>query len=206
MNDHVRIGLHGYTNTGKDEFASALKTQRGFVKLAFADALYKEVSEAYDLPISALTHRPTKEQEVSRLSWGNCKDSAFGMVCNALGIVSTAPLSARRVLQLWGTEYRRTQDKTYWIKKWVEKAKEHEADGDTKIVIPDVRFEDEAEFIVITGGKIIRVDRPGCGPVGAHVSENELNSKYLCATMLNAGTLHDLSDAAVYLADHFEEL
>ena len=68
------------------------------------------------------------------------------------------PLSPalRWILQQYGTNYRRAQDPDYWVKKGMAVAEMYEAEG-RLAVFDDVRFPNEANAIVGTGGLIVRV-------------------------------------------------
>lgn len=56
------------------------------------------------------------------------------------------------------------------------------------VIVPDVRYLNEAEYIYRNGGKLLRITRPGYGPVNAHHSETELDSLE-CPRFLNNGTI-----------------
>lgn len=68
------------------------------------------------------------------------------------------PESVRRLLQWWGTEYRRAQDPDYWVKKGMAEAKRL-ADGEHVhlVIITDVRFANEAKIIREAGGLVYEV-------------------------------------------------
>lgn len=63
--------------------------------------------------------------------------------------------SVRRLLQWWGTDYRRAQDENYWVNKAFEYY-----DDDQDLVFDDVRFPNEAEAIRERGGLVVRVLAP----------------------------------------------
>ncbi|MBW6508410.1 MAG: hypothetical protein K0A94_02590 [Desulfuromonadales bacterium] len=83
-------------------------------------------------------------------------------------------LSVRRILQWWGTEYRRAQDPDYWTKAW-EAALVGLADCNVHILVDDVRFHNEVEAVQHNGGVLIRVVRPGFNGANDHSSENSLD-------------------------------
>lgn len=90
------------------------------------------------------------------------------------------PEEIRRLLQWWGTEYRRAQDADYWVKKGMAEAIRL-ADGPTVhlVVITDVRFANEASAIQEAGGLVyevvasdeVRRERLGGQLPPAHASE-----------------------------------
>jgi hypothetical protein len=70
------------------------------------------------------------------------------------------------------------------------------------VVITDVRFANEAAAIRSWGGEIIRIDRPGVGPVNGHVSEAMPFEPD--EVIENDGTIEDLQDHLRLLAEPLE--
>ena len=83
-------------------------------------------------------------------------------------------LTVRRVLQWWGTEYRRAQDPDYWTRAWQRKVAQYDLQQ-IHILIDDVRFVNELAVVREVGGKIIKIDRPGFAAGGNHSSETALD-------------------------------
>ncbi|MEA3363536.1 MAG: hypothetical protein U9Q61_09775 [Thermodesulfobacteriota bacterium] len=83
-------------------------------------------------------------------------------------------VSVRRILQWWGTEYRRAQDHDYWTKAWEIKLQEYDL-AETHILVDDVRFVNELEIIKKNGGIFIKIERPGFDGANNHSSENSLD-------------------------------
>jgi len=76
----------------------------------------------------------------------------------------------RLVMQWWGTEFRRTEDTQYWVKRmydWVT------AFQGGIVCIPDIRFQNEIDLVKHFSGYMIRVNRPGFPADDAHASEQE---------------------------------
>lgn len=86
----------------------------------------------------------------------------------------TSVVTVRRILQWWGTEYRRAQDPDYWTKAWESKVSSYDLERVT-ILVDDVRFVNEVEVIGALGGKFVRIDRPGFAAGGDHASETSLD-------------------------------
>lgn len=79
----------------------------------------------------------------------------------------------RKLLQWWGTEYRREQDPFYWVKKT------HEAIVKSDVqfaIISDMRFFNEFAFVK-NFGRTVKVTRNGYVDLGAtgHASEHQLD-------------------------------
>ena len=175
----VLIGLTGPAGCGKDTVADLLTTHAGFYKVAFADGLRSEVCNAFYVTPVCLTQRETKEHPMSCLALAKCADQSFidrmGMLHNYqnMPLDMAAPRSPRQIMQWWGTDYRRTLRPDYWVKKSADRI--HQLLNQriaTRIVITDLRFDNEADLVTRHGGLIWRVTRPGCEVApGAHVSE-----------------------------------
>ena len=173
------IGLTGPAGSGKDTVADLLVTHAGFYKMAFADTLKAEVSEAFGVEPLYLTHRDTKEHPMSCLALAKCADQAF--VDRMDGhhqfygnpLLHAAARSPREIMQWWGTDYRRKLKSDYWLSKASSHLHSLLANGITsRVVITDLRFDNEADMVKSYGGIIWQVSRPGCEvPAGAHVSE-----------------------------------
>lgn len=169
------LGLTGAAGSGKDSVADILVAKHGFQRIAFADALYKEVSTAFNVPITFLKTRETKEKRSARLSLGHCMEGEFAQVVRQIKHRGNRPIGhsnipypPRQILQWWGTEYRRAQRESYWI----DKVRDRLLSGpDQDWVVTDVRFQNEADMVLERGGRLGLVTRPGVKPVADHVSE-----------------------------------
>lgn len=73
----------------------------------------------------------------------------------------------RPLLVTWGTDIRRKLDENYWVKKMkltfnnIKKNNDH----DSVVIVDDLRFENEAEWIHNEGGKIIFLNRQNINPI-----------------------------------------
>lgn len=158
------IGLCGYAGSGKDEAAKGL-VACGWTRIAFADAV-REVALAIN-PV--LVGDPSNE-------------SAFRLadvVCDGQWLIAKAQPEVRRLLQAIGTEAGR---KILGENVWVDAAMRKVA-GDT--VFSDVRFPNEVAAIRERGGRIVRIERPGVGPVNGHVSETAIDCIEADYTIIN---------------------
>lgn len=198
------IGLTGLAGTGKDTVAALLRAHCGASTLAFADALRAEIADAFCIETIFLTRRETKEQPLPALALKNCTERAFVdrmLVLHAASgnpINPAAPRSPRQIMQWWGTEYRRSQDAGYWVKKaqqtisWLSKAEQADL-----VVLSDVRFANEAELVRCWGGQIWQVLRPGAHPANAHTSEATGEQFAPDAVIHNTQGLRELRDAVL---------
>jgi hypothetical protein len=75
----------------------------------------------------------------------------------------------RSVLQIWGTQYRRAQDDSYWVDRLLERIAE---DSPQIAVITDVRFSNELA-ICHAAVKVEQIGQVEDPAVASHVSERE---------------------------------
>lgn len=96
----------------------------------------------------------------------------------------------RLILQGVGTDYRRQLcGDNYWVNKLGQRILQLR--NVDLLIIPDVRFLNEASFILEAGGKLIRVVR-GSENKDAHASEQEQNLIIANQTIDNSNTIEDL--------------
>ena len=170
------IGLTGHANAGKDTVAAILEIHTGAAVLAFADGLYQEVGRAFDVsPEAVLANRSTKEHPMDCLALYQCMDAGF--VAALPEHIRAEPYKARsprNILQWWGTEYRRAQNRSYWVRSAEHSIRSAQADLNPPpcIVVTDVRFPNEARLIRDLGGVLWKIQRPGAVPaLTGHASE-----------------------------------
>ena len=185
MKKHV-IALAGYASVGKDTVADLLVEHVQFRKLAFGDALRGEVSNAFGIEISYLTHPSTKHHPMSALAMRRAPRAFLAAVLLAVpGIPRTSagmptdewldqPRAPRQILQWWGTEYRRSENSHYWARQMQQRVLDYMHEGEHRFVITDCRFENEAATVRMLGGWIWQITRPGIDSSttaeGGHVS------------------------------------
>lgn len=127
------IGLVGKKGAGKDTLADYMVNHDGFRKLAFANSLKMICQKLFLLTDEQLNDAILKERIDSR--WG---------------------YSPRQLLQKVGTDWCRDEiGQDFWIRRMKEEINDGTKD---KVVITDVRFENEYEFVKENGGVIILID------------------------------------------------
>lgn len=173
------IGISGKRRAGKDTVAQFLTT-RGYFVSAFATPLKDACRAVFGFTHSQVQTAgfpltPAQEQEKSTVDpyWGVTP----GWVLQVVGTECFREAFGRK----WAAQTGR--DPAEAADVWVL-AKERflcEARETDKIVITDVRFENEARMIRRLGGKLVRVERPGLpepadGRSSTHVSETALDA------------------------------
>lgn len=137
------IGVVGFLGSGKGTVGDILIQERGYYRLSFADAVKDAVSVIFGWP-RHLLEGDTEESRAFREATDGFWSERFGYA-----------VTPRYMLQLMGTEAGRDVfNKDIWIYS-VEKRMQ----GIENVVVPDVRFPNEIEFIRNMGGKVIRVKR-----------------------------------------------
>jgi len=139
------IGICGLIGSGKGTVADFLVEQRGFTKISFADRLKDGVASVFNWDREMLEGNTDESR-----AWREKVDPYWS---TELG----KPVTPRLVLQLFGTDCMRNG---FYDGIWVSLVKQQLlAHPETDFVIPDVRFENEAEMIKSIGGKLWRVKR-----------------------------------------------
>lgn len=88
--------------------------------------------------------------------------------------IKKKPPVTRQILQGIGNYIREEFDKDYWINS-LEPNPVYLLDNGISVVIDDVRFKNEADYIKKMGGIMIRIERPGVKKMN-HPSETELDN------------------------------
>lgn len=147
------IGLCGYAGAGKDTAAQILIEELYFQRVAFADPI-KSALLALDPYVPGDGTFIRLSQFIEDRDWAEVKEYP----------------EVRRLMQILGTEVGRNLfDPEIWVKLAESKILSTMAVGNT--VVTDVRFPNEARVIKKHGGTLVRVSRPGFGPVNEHVSD-----------------------------------
>lgn len=159
------IGLCGVKRSGKDTAGYYFIDNHKYVKYAFADPFKKACKEIFMF----------NKDQID----GNLKES----------IDDRWNISSRKVFQRFGTEIFRDSlqdffpeidvcDKNdFWIyrfKLWYNEQKKN--NPNIKVVVTDVRFENEAGIIKKLGGKLIKINRSDINNEDTHISETSINN------------------------------
>lgn len=136
------IAFVGYPRSGKDAAADYLVQHHGYTRVAFGDGV-KTLLMATD---------PRYSDNLEYLER-----------CKIEGTYST-----RERLQNLG-EVLRKFDPDFWVKTAMQKIKS--LPEDAKVIITDIRYQNEFHLVKDMGGEVIGIKRPGYGAVNDHVSE-----------------------------------
>lgn len=175
------IAMTGQKRSGKDTVASfimkdqALVSDVGMESVSFAGTLKGMIT-------LLLNNAGLTPDEIEYYMNGDGKEEPLNVLQGK---------SARYAMQTLGTEWRDYLGKNLWTD--IVKAKIDSAAG--SIVITDMRFKHEAEYVEYQGGTKIRVLRFGQPdiPEDAHPSEREMAAIVPDITVYNYGSLADLA-------------
>ena len=173
------IGLTGRAGTGKDTVAQFLCETHGFVQIALADPIRAGLKAMLGLTDNQLADRQLKEQ---RIDWIN--------------------RSPRWLAQTLGTEWGRCMvHPNLWLTVAERKIATIKATPPcyhvSGIVISDIRFENEADWLRDLGGEVWHIRRPSAllaGETANHSSEQEVPVHDRDAIIHNIGTIDALHD------------
>lgn len=177
------VGICGFAQVGKDTLANELVTRDGYHRVAFADAM-RNVLYALN-PIVEIPRRIT----LNGTSWlaGGTHNVRLSTIIDESGwdVAKVEHPEIRQLLQRLGTDGgRKYLGEDIWVRTALDNQQAE------KLVVPDVRFPDEAQSIKERGGVIVRIKREGYEPVNAHISETAYQDQDFI--IVNDGTPEDL--------------
>jgi hypothetical protein len=173
------IALTGLARSGKDTVAARLVERHGYVRVAFADALKAAAlrTDPY-IPLPAARVTVRLSALIERIGWELAKDRYP---------------EVRRYLQEYGQTVREIRPR-FWIEAAGDAVRDAWAAG-KPVVMTDVRYVNEADFLTVQGFQVVRITRPGQEP-GAHISERQMLSYHASRTIVNDGSLAALAALA----------
>jgi hypothetical protein len=171
------VAIAGKLNSGKGVVGDAF-TDLGFARRSFADPIKMTIHEMFDIP---------KEQ-----LWGPSE--------NRTGEI-------RQMLQHLGTEFGRHFRPDVWVDKMRKEIMVCRSKDYPGIVIPDLRFVNEAKMLREHKGIIVNVFRPDSGDhevesAVTHRSETEIDeipSEWITTWIQNGGTLEELQGTIAHV-------
>lgn len=163
------IGITGKAGCGKSTVAGYLKDEHGYVSVSFATPIKQALSSMFGWSMEAIENREFKENP---LLW--------------LG------KSPRQLMQTLGTEWGRNEvHMDLWV-MLAERTINLLQSNCLPVVVPDVRFENEAKMIRKKGGTIFHIKRYMDSALDNHASEQGVIVDSRDKIILNQGSLTDL--------------
>ncbi len=160
------IGLTGPAGCGKTTVAGMIE---GAAIIQLADPLYAALATMLGVDEAILRHRAAKEKPLPGLD-----------------------RSPRQLLQTLGTDWGRAfVGPDVWLRLAGRRIEALHAAGAATVVVADVRFENEAEWIRNRGGQVWRIEREPAAAAAAHVSEAGIPYELIDRTIDNTGSAEE---------------
>lgn len=195
------IGIIGCKRSGKNTVARIIQAidiyKRHFEKLKLVDKndfIHKCLSDKYFQELKDSNYHSKYEDHAFADNLKMCVSVITGIDYQKLFIEEYKDsdcnldnvLNYRQLLQKLGTECCRNIDKDIWIKSLF---KDYTEDSDW--IVTDVRFENEANFLVKKGCLLFRINRDNV--TNEHESETGLpNYPSIAEDIMNTGSMDDL--------------
>lgn len=176
------LGVAGRKRSGKDTLA-ALMSEFGYQRVALADKVREYLYILNPIIFELDGKRMYLRDLVDAFGWDFVKDRYP---------------EARRLMQFMGTELgRNTWGEDYWTQKAEGVITER---GLERVVITDIRFQDEISWVHGHKGIVVRIDRPATVVEDSHVSETGVDSLTDIDIIIdNSGDLAGLETQARHL-------
>jgi len=159
------IGFTGKKHSGKTTAVGGLPSK--FISISLADPVREVCKLVFGFTDEELNDQRLKETPVAR--WPH--------------------ISPRQAMQTVGTDMFREHFPEVWLQVFKRRLKQL---ANTDVVVPDVRFLNEAETIRSLGGHIIRITRGSLDSSDPHPSEVEMDSIEPDVVLENSGSVDDL--------------
>jgi hypothetical protein len=176
--------------SGKSTISYFLGRYSGFKPLSFAGPMKAMIH-------TLLTELGITSREADRLLSSGKEDQLS--ILRTLGGSEPLKLTVRHLMQTLGTEWAQHQiHRDFWVAAFDEQLDAAFCEG-RSVVVDDLRFPHEYEYLLSRGALIARVDRPSAVASNGHKSEGLLNDKPCSVILKNTGSLQELGAAALSL-------
>ena len=170
------IGLAGHKGSGKDTLGDHLGSyintegKREAFTIGLADPLKLYCAQEYGLDLTTChADDHTKNTTLSPVAWNTMPKEIQERFEHTKA--DTTNMTYREVLQIVGTELGRDKyGENVWINKFVDSVASIKSDKPITIIVTDVRYDNEAQFIMDNGGHVVRIISD-YKAVDMHVSE-----------------------------------
>ena len=171
------IGVLGRKGSGKDTISDYIIQKFNFEKMIIAEPLKNACKELFNFSDEQL--------------YGDLKET----------VDPQWEVSPRKVLQWLGTDVFRNRigelnpeiGNNFWVNllkvRYLQKLSKNK---NIKIVVSDVRFQNEIDIIHKLGGKVIKLTRPSINNADAHESEKNIDTLKGDYDILNDSSLEEL--------------
>jgi hypothetical protein len=179
------LALTGYATSGKDAFADCLVEKYHYTKFGWADAIY-----SFCLDINPYIWRP---------AWNKWPWQRLADIVGEIGWTEAKKIKqVRELLQLVGTSAREHMGEDVWVNALIPKVKKVLQTGG-HVAITNTRFKNEARAVAELDGNVVKISRPGVGPVNSHISDAGEAFRYAIAEVENEGSIEELAEKASHV-------
>lgn len=184
------IGITGRAGAGKDTLADYLVNRFDYRKYSLSTTLKKLIADRFGYRVEMLDDRTFKEMPREQFGYHASPD------------FSSELFSPRSWMQWLGTEVgRHIGGEDVWVNMM-----EREWRGlnaymrlvPPRMVVPDVRFDNEARRIHLLGGVVLRVVRDDVVAVAKHVSEAGVSDELVNVQVVNRSDILTFLRESVY--------
>lgn len=172
------IGIAGPARSGKNTVADFIQVETGGYIYHFADPMRAMLRAGLGIDLNAPYWQERKEE-----------------------IVGPIGKSPRQLMQTLGTEWGRNLVSD---DLWLVMAQIQFRNRGSGMIVPDVRFENEAKWVRDRGGVILHVRRKNADTIHSHSSEDGIAPVMGEVTIPNDGTLQDLQVSIGEWVDGFK--
>lgn len=176
----VVVGLAGKARSGKDTAARALEA-----RWPGGPVLILALAEPIRRMLHALVGKPWAYAQ------GDAKEGQMPGLPDG-----TSPRKMLQTLGDWG----RAIDKDLWVKsvvgeinEWVAHWSHRRPGAVLMVIVPDVRYDNEAQAIRDLGGFVLKIERESTAPVREHSSEAGISDGLFDAVIVNDGSEEQFS-------------
>lgn len=197
------IGLNGIAQSGKDTAGAYIVANYGYTRIAFADKVKECLAMLLDVDVSFIERHKNDDKEII----GLFSKSSFNMG-GWIPHPNVKPFTIRHALQRVGTDVGRN---ILGQGLWVHLALEGINHNITNIVVTDVRFQNEIDYINKIGGEVWKIQRDVVENDSTvhevHVSELHNQLTGISRTIPNNETLEDFYyDLDTAMTVHLKEV
>lgn len=180
------IGIAGKARSGKNTVGDILLSEYNYAPYALADPIRKAAAQIFGLPEYRFSGDNPNREEVDPY-WG---------------------ISPRQMLQRIGEGMRKSFGDDIWIRKANLRWDTLKADAYLDnahmnlpywhgMVVTDIRYDNEAQWVLHEGGVVIQIERPDAPSVSSHASERGIDPLLATFLIRNDGSLGALRGKAL---------
>lgn len=181
------IGICGAAGSGKDTLAQGIAAMDVYFVYSLADPIKAAINAMFGFGPVHWEDRDWKEKPIPWLSEPDFEGVAY-------------PISPRTLAQTLGTQWGREMvDPEIWLKIADHKFQKISNVGRLEsgrimglgMIVPDIRFENEARWIRENDGLLLKVVRPGQETISENSHATETGLDILCPELIDAVVTND---------------